>query len=374
MYLKDLKEFVCPKKKYPEDYTKRTVEAIKTITTPKYEFIIFGSSAFKHLVFSADIDIHQNIPVNEIPQVMKEVLKKGYDKRFIIGDIKAGIKSYLLGLMEGMGLFRNGVITGYRPEIINEIKNKYNLKLNIPARNNINVEKWLKLYNDIHNIITLRWLPNDIFKGYLIDGGHKYYLKDVVSDDWYYSLNKIDMYFMRNNRLVELTNIFDPMNKEFLQKVVIYKIKKGYSEYLMPENLNYMKALKRAYSIARMETDANLLNKIIPFLKSPINNASNYLTDINVVLDVLKRNKLNNYIKQLFIIHLKNLIDRMQHFRGFNLDKYISHIHDALNNIDNESIFYNKLSHIRDILKQHLNNLTLDYIKLYEIHLKNLFP
>ena len=217
----------------------------------------------------------------------------------------------------------------------------------------------------------MRWTPNDILNGYVVDEGIKYDLDDVIKHCYNHGLNKIDMYFIYDDRIIEMTNVFEAEQKIFTFPVALKSIKMNMIKFLSPKFLNYAKALKRAYTVARIEGNATLLNKLKPFLTGNINYIASLNTDINALLDILDADNNLHHIKNKVIKHLHNLIIRME---KINMDKYINMINLAITNIDDEKTFINILKTIKKDILNIINKLTSKYIKDYEINLKSLFP
>lgn len=370
MSLKELHKFVCTKKQYPSDYDKTVIEAVKTITIPKKDYIFFGTYHFKSLIYAGDIDILTlNLNINKIGEYMQDIIRRVIKKGYIIGDIKAGIKYKYVGLIHHVGQIKNSVIVGYNPVKLKQIVDHYGLDLHIPHIYGLTFPKWIELYDNIHKLITLRWRPQDILNGYLISDNEKYELNDVIRHYYQYFLNKIDIYFVHDGRIIEMTNIYEP--REWDNRNEIPKIRFGMLKLLMPNNLNYAKALKRAYSVSRIEGNATILNKIVPFLTSDINFMASFVTDINIIFDILDAgNKLKD-IKTKIITHLHQLTIKME---KLNMNKYINMINLALTHIDNEKTFIKILTFVVKDLIIIINKLTLKYIKDYEINLKSLYP
>lgn len=372
MYTKDLKKFVCSKKIFPLDYNDKTFKAIKAITTPKYDFLLFGSSAYKYLNLASDIDILQYVPADKFKESLYIIIKQLINKNFIIGDIKIGIKCYLRGLYDNLGFINNGVIKGYNPINIKRIVEKYKINISkIPNINEVNYENWMYLGEQIHEIIALRFTVEDVKRGYTLSDGIKYNIDDLILECQDLNLNKIDGYYILNNRIIEITNILQISNKN--SEDVLYNISLNMLKFLQPKFLNLNKALKRAYVLSRINNNENLLKKIYHYLIGKINYGSSLLVDFKVLNDILKVNKISN-IKKEIIKHLLNLINRFKLFDLLPIENYINDINLLINNINNEEYFKQILKYLIIKLNNEINNLTLDYMKNNNIKLIYLLP
>ena len=372
--MKDLKKFVCTKKIYPKDYPNDIQQAVKDITYNNYDILFFGSSVFKYLFYAGDIDLLQKIPKNKISNSMKNVIKNLLNKGYIIGDIKAGYKPECEKFLNALGYVELGQIKNYNPDYISKyaLKNGYDDLINPPKNYDITLNKWLEVYDKIHQYITLRWRPEDILKGYLIEDNNKYYLDDVIKKNKCNALNKIDIYVLHKNRLLEITNVFGSYTTEFGERAM-YDIKINLLSYLTPTKFNLPKAIKRAYTLSRLNTNIVMLNKISPFLISPINYLASFNTDISVVLDMLTVNELTPY-KNIIKIHINNLIKKMSNCNYINLNNFIIQLKDTLKYLNNKDNLVEKLKYIKQNLLNIINKLTCKYIKDYEINLNNFVP
>ena len=128
---KELDKFVYTKKIYPLDYPPSLIKAVKTLSNPNYEVEFFGSSVFKSLYLAGDVDLRQNLPLNKIYSSMVSILKKIKDENYILGDIKAGLDPRFELLKDALGYVKYGRVTNYKPSLIRQIAQNYNLKINI---------------------------------------------------------------------------------------------------------------------------------------------------------------------------------------------------------------------------------------------------
>ena len=142
-------------------------------------------------------------------------------------------------------------------------------------------------------------------------------------------------------------------------------------KYLTKSDLNYSKALKRAYTISRIENNSNMLNKIAPFLVSDINYLASIITDLNVLSDIMDSGNRLYDIKNLVLSHINTVIDKMN---THNLEMYIKSVNTLTKYINNEKMFVKTLDNLKNKLKIIVNKMTLKYIKDYEINLNSFIP
>jgi len=366
----ELKDFVCSKKKYPEDYEKETLKAIKIITSPYYDFVLFGSSVFKYLIYAGDIDILQPLPTKNIMVNMQSIINNIYMNKYIIGDIKAGIKNEYYGMYKSLGYIKNKNIYKYDYKYISKYNNINNLNL-VNLKVNPSLNDWLLLRDEIHKLITIRWTTDDILKGYKIEGTKMYDLETVIKNKNDASLNKIDMYYNDNDRLVEMTNVFLSNDESVDSNKFIYQIKLNMLNYLLDEYKNYAKALKRAYTIARMSNDAIMLKKISPFLVSHINLFASVNSDINVVLDILESGNDIYNIRSLIYNHIKTILKKLKNLEMIDI---YNDLGKTLKLLNNQKLFISSLENVKKNVLLISNKLTNEYIIKNNIDLNKYIP
>ena len=367
----NLREVVCKKKIIPDDYPKDIYNAMVDISSPNYKMMRFGTSVYKHLIYASDIDLLQTIPVDKIMHEMQNVIRKLLSKGYIIGDIKAGIKNEHAILDNFVGSIRKGKLYGYSGEQIIRYAKTHNIKqlLNVPL--NPNLKEWLEVKREIHLFLTLRFRPQDILNGYLIQDGKRYNLVNTIMNNWKppVSLDKIDIYIIVNGRIKELTNIY---NLDFDVVFNLQPIKLAIFENILLNN-NYPKALKRAYTVAREMGDEEMLKKLTPFMVSKINCGITFLTDVKAVLTILEYNKMDT-IKNVILMHLKCLIERMKDYECFNIIPFVNMIKRAITNINNEKEFIKILEDFTTKISKIFNFYTIQYIKKMKINLYKYMP
>lgn len=360
---KELKRKVCARKKYPIDYPQNLRDAMETITDDKSPYILFGSSIFRNILFAGDIDIRQQMDMDKqrVDKILQTIIRRIMKRGYLIGDIKAGLNPRYAPFLDYLGMIKGCKIVGYSPAQIMDLARAEGIKnlMNIPSIYDITIPTWLKIYDIVHSIVTVRWDKEEILKGSkrINDDIDLIKLQDAVK---FSELNKIDMYAFINGKFLEITNVFD-QNPPRKVPEIVSDIKLNMLKYLMTD-INYSKALKRAYSAARLEGRGDQLSKIVPYLTSNINLGSSCVTDLSVIEDILEHgNKLKN-IKDEMMSHLNFVISKLSNFYKANVDKEIKYIYDAIDNIDNQDIFLELINKAKKGLKEIINNLAHEYI------------
>ena len=265
------------------------------LSDDNYEVILFGSSIFKALIYAGDIDLMQIIPVEEHAEALLKIVKQILKYPEIMhGDIKAGRHPTYYIFEELVGKINNCRIENYKGALIRQYAKKLNINelLNVPLSIS-NISEWVKIFDIIHKIATIRWTFSDVIKGYTMVENNKYFLVDAVKNS---KLTKVDTFIFISGRYLEMTTA---IIKDIPETKILYQtvIESGLG-YLYDENPNYNKALKRFYSGARMIGDTAFLQKITPYLTGNINRLASVITDLKTV--VAKMGIINFFIEDTF--------------------------------------------------------------------------
>jgi hypothetical protein len=362
-------------KVYDIQYSDDVIEAVNLISYRQAKVSHFGSSLFSNLIYAGDIDLREEVDdINQIPNIMKSVVDKitsrdDYKKKYFLGDIKSGNKQVFQPLDNHIGIIKNNEIKGYEPNLFQLFSNKYKeLEFTeIPQLNDKDLlPKWLKLYKELHNAITIRWTPDEISKLYKTDNGLNIIkLKDAVNTS---ELNKIDMYFFceSKGRFTEITNVFFSQ-PETPKKEQQYQIGLNGLQYYYLKPQNLLKYLKRYYSYERQNQNWKFLKIVSEFLDGNINMLNSCNTDLGVLVDMLEYgysvNSNLNYIHS----HINNIINRLQNIFEINIPNQIfEDIKSIIDMRDAESIT-NIIEPISEYFMLKINEKTLDFINKINI-------
>lgn len=126
------------------------------------------------------------------------------------------------------------------------------------------------------------------------------------------SITKIDVISLINNRFVEFSCIYQfECNNKVLNPDII-NVAVSLKEDIIAYKLkgNYFKVLKRIFTLAKLESNTKLINELIPILNSNLGLLYLIVNDIDVLIELLKRNvpldKIRYEIDQ-FISRLSNV-------------------------------------------------------------------
>jgi len=360
---------------YDIQYSDDVIEAVNLISYRQAKVSHFGSSLFSNLIYAGDIDLREEVEdINQIPNIMKSVVDKitsrdDYKKKYFLGDIKSGNKQVFQPLDNHIGIIKNNEIKGYEPNLFELFSNKYKeLEFTeIPQLNDKDLlPKWLKLYKELHNAITVRWTPDEISKLYKTDNGLNIIkLKDAVNTS---ELNKIDMYFFceSKGRFTEITNVFFSQ-PETPKKEQQYQIGLNGLQYYYLKPQNLLKYLKRYYSYERQNKNWKFMKVVSEFLDGNINMLNSCNTDLNVLVDMLEYGYSVNSNLNYIHAHINNIINRLQNIFEINIPNQIfEDIKSIIDMRDAESIT-KIIEPINEYFMLKINEKTLDFINKINI-------
>ena len=187
----------------------------------------------------------------------------------------------------------------------------------------------------------IRWSYDDIIKGYKDNVSFIEALKNP-------KVCKLDIIVLIDNKLTEITNNYFFIKDEEPIHVKMESLKNDY-EKLINEG-NYMKALKRLYSINKITNKANKLNKVIlQILNSDLGLLSKCRSDLDIVLLYID-NKWRPYDVNV-VLHNLQLIK--YELSGVIMENNFS---SKIDNIKNNDNLINSIKNIRDIIYNYINN------------------
>ena len=237
---KELYKNILRVKKFDDDYSSAEISVIKDVLynpndidldiliNEKKTVILYGSAIFKGNVRAGDIDCMQLIPINDQASALQWIVENvenidTYLEDTFIGDIKCGIVSKFKSLQKYIGTYENNKIVGYNYEAckyaFNLTDDFKNAKLVLPQKiqNKNDFINYLKCYDLAHELITRRWLPEQIRDGYVVDDdGTEYTLKQACLES---ELTKFDMFSYLNSNFKEVTNTLFDTKKVYDPKI-----------------------------------------------------------------------------------------------------------------------------------------------------------
>ncbi|KAF2377550.1 hypothetical protein BSN82_17830, partial [Acinetobacter baylyi] len=244
-------------------------------------------------LYSVDYDLGQKVhraSVDEMVRGLQSIIRNLLDTPGItIGDFKCGVKLDWYVIPE-IAHIKHGKIVGYDKnaairnvkalhEVLTEQEKQEAISL---LKKSDSVAGFLEAKQSIRPHLV-RWTPKEILRGYVtLRTGERYTLADGIQSpsmckldvvayvDGSYTDFSIIYYFFCGNKQLNKADS-DPV-LDISQNLLYY-----YSQG------NYFKALKRLYSLAKLNTDTTLLGKLQPILNSDLGILYSVLGDLQTL-------------------------------------------------------------------------------------------
>jgi hypothetical protein len=302
--------FITKKKLIPESLDFELNRAIDLITYDRNNIAFAGSFLRKSLYYSSDIDITEEFPKKwsgkKVAEALQNIVRKllRYHNHFHILDIKCGYNTNFSNYfnMNNLGYIKGEKVVDFNKHqidndlqtlidrhviVLDEDEYSHLFELVLTAQNNL--KNWFELREIIRKAITLRWTPQEILDG----EKDNILLSDAVNT----FITKIDIAFIYQGYYTEMSNIL--ISKEGTKNGLIFypfsaqpqhyedAIKYNLLEYVVDEN--YLKALKRVFTLALMNDDKKLLKKIAPLLVSDVSRLNKVASILTTHSDMLMK-------------------------------------------------------------------------------------
>ena len=370
----DLNKFMYDKKEFPLYFPDEIQKAIKLLTLKEDKVVLFGTSSLKSMLYAGDIDLVEKIKIKDQPEALKKIVKKildnpEYGTKYLIGDIKAGRRSFGRKLIESLGKIESNGIVDFNRKKIRKIFKENNIEYGrIPI--NPDLGEWIKLFDFCHMIETLRWTPEEILKGVHKETGTT--LKEACDDS---VLTKVDLYAYVGTKYMEITTI---LSYSFKMSDVIEGIKLSLAHYLFQKKPNYLKSIKRANALSRLTGNCEYMSKVKDFLIGQVALLNSIKTDIDIILTITEKfgYKINDDNKNYLYTHLGSCISRLSNIYNIKIPKKLFELlHEIQNKFEskNPKIYYTKLNECMDIIEKIIDNEAEKFIDENDIDLLQFF-
>ena len=152
----------------------------------------------------------------------------------------------------------------------------------------------------------IRWDKESIKKGYVVINDEPKYFVDCLQQESRIKMDTIaldadgilneysDLYFINIGNF----SLSGAMETEKQSAISIFKDFQN-----MVVEKNYFKAIKRLYAYAKLENNKPLINELLKVINSPLGKQSNYIADINIILELIDNN-FKRFKKQLIFNNL----------------------------------------------------------------------
>ncbi len=257
--------------------------------------------------------------------------------------------------------------------------NDYDLNENFDANNTpevikklhlefINIFKKAKLSNDIYILdfkcgITndnepIRWSYNDLIKGFQTVNNIKYLFTNCLLQD---STIKIDICYLLNNIFQDITNNyfieFTKKSKNSNISQINQTIKTLKEEMkLFIKDKNYIKALKRLFSIQKLTH--NLNPNLLHILNSFIGRFYKGIVNLKLIITMLEQT-FKPISLEIIYINIENVKQFLSYIVEVNIDSFLYELND-LTKIKSQSILIKKLNIIAEKMFNKLNTYIIN--------------
>lgn len=304
---------IVRKKTYPLDYSDEVLHIIKDISFTKGKDVnVVGSMALRSQQYAGDYDLEETINVKyksvttavkyyvkSFQSLIKTLLDK---KNFYIGDIKAGsIKEW--DILDDVYVKGKSIMNWNTSVMIGKLANM--LDANVITEEEYELCKslvlikkpTLKQYFEAKEAIkfaVVRWTPKEILQGYCtLRDGRKYTLSEALSSPSRFKLDAVA--YVENSRFTDFSIIYKLYNNNILLNDdrtgrELEALKEDILSFFVQEN--YFKMAKRLFSLARIQKDTVLVNKLNTIMNDDLGRLYSIISDINTLLDLLENHSL----------------------------------------------------------------------------------
>jgi len=205
---------------------------------------------------------------------------------------------------------------------------------------------------------ALRWNYNDMKTRYKVVKNKKYTFKECLLMD---ATIKIDIVYLLNNIFTDITNnYFISINKRKIIPVMkvnqeIDALKADYIEY--KNEKNYFKALKRLFSIEKLENNVN--REILTIFNSNIGRLYKGISNLNLIIEMLEKTNVSMEIIKINIENTKMFISNVVEI---NVDWVLDDLY-SLDNVISRKIMVRKLEKIVEDALVELNQYIVKHYK-----------
>lgn len=283
------------RKIYPYHYPSDVLELLSEMSFSEGENItIVGSASRRELLYSADYDVFEVVPV-KTPQeavkglqtIVRRLLK---NKNVVIGDFKAGL---IEEWMPVKGSIQKGKVVGYKASELKERLQKLKplltaeeKALSIPS--SPSPAEFLSLAQKLR-IGLVRWTPAEILKGSKkLRDGRTYTLEEAIQSP---TITKLDITaYVKEERFVELSIIFvfkrngKALNEDPNENSVTNSLRE--SILALEHEGNYFKMAKRIYSLAGVLGNTQAQHKLARVFNSDVGRLYSIVSDLETLSDL----------------------------------------------------------------------------------------
>lgn len=361
-------------KKNEESLKNKTKKTIALISFNNQKPSLYGSISFKSILYASDYDLFTIV---------------NYDNKSL-SEVKNQIRNHFLKILKRINRNDNVFFTDFKCGLnnelyqnlkhLNEIKAFYKSKKSLLTKEQYD---FIKRCDDVDELMEytrklyiLRWTQEEIRKGYKMVNKKKKTFDDAIEDN---TLIKIDVIAQIDNEFIEFSNLFEFYNKDRVinEKNILVSGLKRIKELredvkFYYDNKNYIKMLKRLFSIVRIEKKKSLIEKLIKIFNSNeglLYQVKTGLETLVLLIEKCKKSKIKQQMNQIksFIQILK---DRTGYIYEFSLPADIYKRFDELTEINDLNKLKDGLEKLSKIILKIVNKQTLKTMRKEKINVK----
>lgn len=336
------------KKKYPDNYSSE-VESILDDMTIGDEMILAGSASLRSQQYASDFDGFEIVKLTkDTVKHFQSIIKKLQKPNIFITDIKSGEIPQMKVIDDEYDyeVSKEKIETLLKLNLISKEEAKEALEI-LPKKTN---EYDLIKARDKIKFHILRWSPKEVLENKKkLRNGITITLEETFKQP---ALTKLDVVaLIEKNRYAEFSMIYDFGKYKETNSDMLKSIEEDYKKYMVIGN--YFKALKRLFSLAKIENNKKEIERLNEILNSDLGKLYLVIGDIDTLQTVLDEESDLETIKYE-IDQFKNRLSKI-----YTIDSYLKIEPLILKKI--KSIEHisdrKKLKAILEVVAEELNNV-----------------
>ena len=302
-------------KKYPENYSDDIVSLLNAMSFTDGKGVkVAGSASLRSMMYSADIDGYEIVslrrekPLDYLAKKFQAIVKSLHRrKNLIITGIKSGEIPEWRVIPAEAEVSEGGKVVGYdHSECITKLeglleagvinRDAYRAATKL-LKKKPTAEEFLLARAEIKFHIV-RWTVGEVLRGkQILADGREYTLQEGFGSP---SRSKLDVIAFAAGTFTEFSLIYEFRNGGRVLNPFPEDPKKSISEDIITAMAmgNEVKALKRVFSLARLEDDVPLMEAVLPVLNGDKGRIYALKADIQTLIDVIRKNVSLGLVKQ----------------------------------------------------------------------------
>lgn len=290
-------DFLTAKKNFPNNFPEDVMKVINAMTFPGGKVKIAGSAALRSMLYSADFDGFDIIKKGNFAKSFKNVIQRLQAIPLCyIGDIKAGEKKDWIIIDSSVAVIK-GKLVGWNYEAVKEKVEELASIGVFSTQEAKEIEKYIKPHISIPEFFILkdlvrpqivRWTPSEVLKGEkkLVDGSI-FTLNDVIESPGTIKVDAVS--WVAGNHFSDFSMLYMFEENGSLENKLKISIEEDILKYYLEKN--WFKALKRHYSLAKIEGRVEVMKRIFPILNGDLGRIYSISSDIGTLLYLFESKK-----------------------------------------------------------------------------------